>query len=281
MLKDETIIKVSDLHKSYDGATNVLNGVDLEIPRGGRVAIIGRSGCGKTTFLRCLACLELFDEGSIEIAGVSLTKRAVQNTSTKKKRLSGGLSYPFQEVERLEIVDEDFRDRVRLLRSRVGIVFQSLNLFPHLSVMDNVAKAPLIVKKMNKKAARDLSVTQLERVGMGKHLLKMPHQISGGQAQRVAIARALALNPQVMLFDEPTSSLDPELVGEFIAVMDTLSADGMTQLVVTHSMSFTRKASESVVYMEEGRVIEIGTPADMFSNPKDDRTRNYLQIIDN
>lgn len=273
----DNILQIKDMHKYYHGSVHILKGINLEIRRGRQVSIIGRSGCGKTTLLRCLAALELFDAGEIEIAGVKLEKRSTEASVKNAGSRSASFMHPFQEVERLEQSDDDFRERVRTLRSRVGIVFQSLNLFPHLSVLENVAKAPIVVKQLPKKQARDLAAQLLEKVGLAAHLQKMPHQISGGQAQRVAIARALALQPEIILYDEPTSSLDPELVHEFITVMNDLKNDGITQIVVTHSMSFTRKASELVAYMEEGRIVEVGRPDEIFKSPKDNRTKQYLK----
>lgn len=270
------LLTVKDLHKYFHG-NHILKGVNLELSKGKLVSIIGRSGCGKTTFLRCLNCLEIMDSGTINIAGIALNR-------VKQNKENGNIKHHrgdevFGDISKLFEVDEDFQIKMQLLRTRVGMLFQNLNLFPNLSVLENVMKAPLIVKKESVSQATLRAIGLLEKVGMDTFLDRMPNQISGGQAQRVAIARALAMSPQIMLYDEPTSALDPELVEEVIQVMLNLRKEGMTQIVVTHSMSFAKNASDLVVFMDQGQIVEISPPAEMFSNPKDPRTRAYLKLL--
>lgn len=280
MEEQDYIISVKNLHKYYQG-NHILKGINLNVQRGELVSIIGRSGCGKTTFLRCLNCLEILDEGTIRIAGITLTRenhnkaKEVSFEKSKKNRLK----LPFQTIESEAILDEDFRIKANTIRKRVGILFQDLNLFPHLTVLDNIIISPKIVKKESSIQAKLRAIQLLEKVGLEKFIDRYPHQLSGGQAQRVAIARALAMNPQVMLYDEPTSALDPELVVEVIEVMKNLHKEGMTQIVVTHAMNFAKSASDYVVYMEDGNIIEIGKPDQIFNNPKNERTKSYIQIL--
>ncbi|MFC2132086.1 amino acid ABC transporter ATP-binding protein, partial [Bacteroidota bacterium] len=233
-------------------------------------------------FLRCLNCLDILDRGRIRIAGVNIFRGidssknkldlkirklpTFRRNKKKKKKIDGSL-------------DEDFQVKLHTLRTRVGMLFQSLNLFPHLTVLENVILAPMNVKKETKEQATLRAVQILEKVGLEQFIERHPHELSGGQAQRVAIARALAMSPQVMLYDEPTSSLDPELVEEVTSVMRNLNKEGMTQVVVTHQMNFAQTASDRIIYMEDGQIIEEGPPDIMFSNPKDERTRQYLKIL--
>ena len=247
------LIRVQGLEKSFAGVP-VLRGVDLTVERGELIAIIGRSGCGKSTLLRCLNCLENFDRGRIESAGITLSRPASPACT-----------------------DEEFRQRAHALRGKVGMVFQSFNLFPHRTVLENVALAPRIVKGMTREAAEEKARDLLAKVGLSEFADRYPTSLSGGQQQRTAIARALAMSPEVMLYDEPTSALDPELVDEVLEVMRALDHDGMTQIVVTHEMRFARDASDLVLFMEGGRIVERATPEQMFSHPQDERTRQYLR----
>jgi polar amino acid transport system ATP-binding protein len=274
-----SLLKVKDLHKSFQD-NHILKGINFELNSGLLVAIIGRSGCGKTTFLRCLNCLELFDSGTLHIAGVTLNKKNKEDHYVSKKRFNiFKRSEPFSGVDKTEEMDDDFKKKSHVIRTRVGMVFQSLNLFPNMTVLENVVKAPLIVKGESNSQAHLRAIQLLEKVGMDTFIDRMPSQLSGGQAQRVAIARALAMSPQLMLYDEPTSALDPELVEEVIQVMINLKKEGMTQIVVTHSMSFARTAADLVVFMDQGQIVEISPPNEMFSNPKDSRTREYLKLL--
>lgn len=248
-----SIVTIRGLKKSF-GAHEVLKGIDLDVEAGSLICFIGRSGCGKSTLLRTLNGLEVLDEGSIEIAGHSLSRKSKQDP-----------------------IDERFEKKAQALRQHCGMVFQDFRLFPHMSLLENIVLAPSIGRKMSRDEAVTIAEGLLGKVGLLAHKDKMPHQLSGGQSQRGAIARALALSPAVMLYDEPTSALDPELVDEVLAVMKALDQEGMTQLVVTHEMRFARDASDLIVYMEEGSVIEIGAPDVLFSSPKDDRTRQFLR----
>lgn len=244
------IIQVSDLHKSF-GANRILNGISLEVKRGEVVVIIGPSGSGKSTFLRCCNGLEQAESGSIRICGERLLDKG--------------------------IMLEDMR--LNALRTHVGMVFQSFNLFPHLTILQNVAIGPRKILQQPKAHAEQLAMQLLDKVGLGHKADAMPASLSGGQKQRVAIARALALQPEVMLFDEPTSALDPELVDEVLAVMKQLAREGMTMLVVTHEMSFAREMADKLVVMEEGRIVEAGPAAAIFARPAHARTQALLKKI--
>jgi polar amino acid transport system ATP-binding protein len=229
------IVSIKNLHKSF-GPNKVLNGVSLEVQKGQMVAIIGRSGSGKSTLLRCLNGLEQADSGEISVCGHLVSQR--------------------------DSVD------LRALRKNVGIVFQSYNLFPHLTVERNITLALTTIKKLSADAARKIAHEVLTLVGLEQKKQAYPEQLSGGQQQRVAIARSLAMAPQLMLFDEVTSALDPELTGEVLKVMEDLSKEGMTMTLVTHEMAFARKLAHVVVFMHEGKVWEMGPPDELFERPK-------------
>ncbi|ROL59386.1 amino acid ABC transporter ATP-binding protein [Bacteroidetes/Chlorobi group bacterium ChocPot_Mid] len=276
----DLIISVKGLHKHFNG-NHILKGIDFQVKTGELISIIGRSGCGKTTFLRCLNCLEILDAGRMRIAGVNIS-RGLDKYKKSENRFSKFTNIGRKKKRpelRDDTLDEDFQLKLHTLRTRVGMLFQSFNLFPHLTVLQNVTLAPMIVKKETKEQATLRAVQILEKVGLEQFIERHPHELSGGQAQRVAIARALAMSPQVMLYDEPTSALDPELVEEVTTVMRNLNKEGMTQVVVTHQMNFAESASDRVIYMEDGQIIEEGPPDVIFSNPKDERTRNYLKIL--
>jgi polar amino acid transport system ATP-binding protein len=279
----DIIIDVKNLHKFYYD-NHILKGLDFSIEKGELISVIGRSGCGKTTMLRCLNLLEYFDEGTIRIAGITLNRQL--KGKNKKKMMQRARDFgnkvvkPFVESGDEEIIDEDFQIKALTLRKRVGMLFQSLNLFPHLTVLENVTLAPILVNGMNKAASISEAKKLLDKVELSKFSDRYPAQLSGGQAQRVAIARALAMNPQVMLYDEPTSALDPELVAEVIKVMNKLHNDGMTQIVVTHALSFAKNASDRVMFMEGGEIIEFTTPDEIFNNPKHESTKKYIKILE-
>jgi len=236
------MIRIEDLHKSF-GLLEVLKGIDLHIRPGEVVVIIGPSGSGKSTLLRCINLLEDISSGTVIVDGLDLKDK-----------------------------DTD----INFIRTEVGMVFQQFNLFPHMTAMDNVTLGPIKVRKMPKKKAQNLGFELLRKVGLEDKAHVYPHQLSGGQKQRVAIARSLALTPKVMLFDEPTSALDPELVGEVLEVMKALVLEGMTMVVVSHEMGFAREVAHRVIFMDEGLIVEENTPENIFSNPQNERTRNFL-----
>lgn len=239
------MIEVRDLHK-YFGQLEVLQGINVNIMKGEVVCVIGPSGSGKSTFLRCLNLLEEPTKGEIFLDGVPL-------------------------IEHKKDIDQ--------LRRKVGMVFQQFNLFPNLTVLENIMLAPMKVLKMNTNDARKKAEALLSRVGLSEKADQYPNRLSGGQKQRVAIARALAMDPEVMLFDEPTSALDPEMVGEVLEVMKQLASEGMTMVVVTHEMGFAREASKRVFYMDEGIIYEEGTPEQIFRDPQKPRTREFLSKV--
>jgi polar amino acid transport system ATP-binding protein len=240
------IVEIRGLKKRF-GANEVLKGIDLSVRRGEVIAIIGKSGSGKSTLLRCINGLEAFDEGSLSVDGNPLLHGNAQ--------------------------------AMRTLRQHVGMVFQSFNLFPHLSVGRNVMLAPTLVRKKNAEAATALASKLLARVGLAEKFDAQPDQLSGGQQQRVAIARALAMEPAVLLCDEITSALDPELVGEVLRVVESLAVEGMTLLMVTHEMSFARKVSDRLVFMHAGRIHEIGPPEVIFGAPQTPELKQFLSSI--
>ena len=239
------MIYVKDLHK-YFGKLEVLKGIDCHIGKGECVCVIGASGSGKSTFLRCLNLLETPTKGEIIIGGTNLMDKNLD-------------------------VDD--------LRKRVGMVFQHFNLFPHLTILENVTLAPIRHKMYSEKEAREKAMELLNRVGVGDKADNYPAQLSGGQKQRVAIARSLALSPEVMLFDEPTSALDPEMVGEVLEVMKQLAQEGMTMVVVTHEMGFAKEVADRVLFMDGGVILEEGTPEQIFDHPKEDRTKEFFSKV--
>lgn len=240
------MLKGSNIHKSF-GDLEVLKGIDLEVAPSEVVVLVGVSGSGKSTLLRCFNFLERINKGTIEIDG--------QAIDPKKHKLSE-------------------------IRAEVGMVFQHFNLFPHMTVLENVIEAPIIVKKMKKADAIVLGKQLLEKVGLSDKADVYPSKLSGGQKQRVAIARSLAMEPKVLLFDEPTSALDPELVGEVLAVMQQLAQEGMTMVVVTHEMKFAKEVADRVIMLDEGRIIESADPATFFENPSHERTKQFIQLVD-
>ena len=250
---NNVLIQVSDLKMYYNkGAIKALDGVSLDICKGDVIVIIGPSGSGKSTFLRSLNLLEHPTEGSIVFDGVDITKK--KDAQGKK-------------------IDLDEH------RRKMGMVFQHFNLFPHKTIMGNMTMAPLLVKHENRADAEAKALSLLQRVGLGDRADAYPAQLSGGQKQRVAIVRALAMEPDVMLFDEPTSALDPEMVGEVLDVMKNLAKTGMTMVVVTHEMGFAREVGNRVVFMDEGRIVEQGSPEDVFDNPKSPRLKDFLSKV--
>ena len=249
---DVPAVSIKKMSKSF-GDIEVLRDIDLVVNKGEVVSVLGSSGSGKSTMLRCINWLEEPDRGSIHIAG----QRIGVNEQAGRKMNSKELA---------------------TLRAKTGMVFQGFNLWPHLSVIQNVMEAPIYVKGMPKEQARVIAIELLEKVGLADKHNAFPFTLSGGQKQRVAIARALAMSPEVILFDEPTSALDPERVGEVLTVMKNLSAEGYTMIVVTHEMEFARAVSDQVVFLEKGLIIEKAPPAKFFSNPQTERVRKFLEI---
>jgi len=246
----QPIVRIRGLRKSF-GDHVVLNGIDFEVLPSQVVVVIGPSGSGKSTFLRCCNGLERPEGGTVEICGRTLVQDGRM------------LAEP----------------ELNSLREEVGMVFQSFNLFPHLSVLENIALGPRKLRGLSRKQADERAQALLAKVGLTQKASAMPASLSGGQKQRVAIARALAMEPRVMLFDEPTSALDPELVGEVLQVMKLLASEGMTMMVVTHEMDFAREVGDVVVVMDGGGIIEAGLPATIFTNPTQERTRSFLQAV--
>ena len=240
----DSVIKIRSLNKSF-GDFQVLRNVDLTVSLGERIVICGPSGSGKSTLIRCVNGLEQYDSGSITVDNISLSE-------------PGGV------------------DKVR---AEVGMVFQQFNLFPHLSVIENLTLGPMKARGLSRKEAEALAMQYLERVKIPEQALKRPRELSGGQQQRVAIARSLCMKPKIMLFDEPTSALDPEMIAEVLDVMVELARDGMTMLVVTHEMGFARKVADRMVFMDSGEIVETGTPADVFEAPKTRRFKSFLDKI--
>lgn len=241
---DQSIIQIRDLGKWY-GTSQVLKGVSLDVAQGEQLVICGPSGSGKSTLIRCLNGLTSFEAGSIQIAGIGL---------------------------------KGARD-VHAVQREVGMVFQQFNLFPHLSVMQNLTLAPIHVLKLNANAARERGMHYLGKVRMTQHADKYPNQLSGGEQQRVAIARALCMEPKIMLFDEPTSALDPEMINEVLETMIGLAGSGMTMLCVTHEMGFARTVAHRVVFMDGGAIVETGTPSEFFDNPRAERLQAFLRQV--
>ncbi len=252
------ILKVEGLYKRFE-TFEVLKNISFSVKKGELISIIGRSGCGKTTLLRCINCLESFDKGYLRVSDIEIDKRnGIVNRNNGEKEL---------------VI------RAQKIRQKVGMLFQNLNLFPHLTVLENISLAPIVVKKEPKEKAIENAMYLLEKVGLKGYENRYPYQLSGGQSQRVAIARSLAMNPEIMLYDEPTSALDPELVGEVLNVMIDLHKEGMTQIIVTHAMSFAKSCSDLIIYMENGEIIEIGSPEKIFGNPSDPRTVEYVRLF--
>lgn len=239
------MIKVKNLHKKFEDL-DVLCGIDEHITQGEVVVVIGPSGSGKSTFLRCLNLLEKATAGEIYVDDELITAPKVN---------------------------------VNRVRQKMGMVFQQFNLFPHLTIMDNITLAPVLLKKMTKEEAVKRGLELLERVNLGEKANAYPAQLSGGQKQRVAIARALAMDPEIMLFDEPTSALDPEMVGEVLDVMKDLAKSGMTMVIVTHEMGFAREVASRVLFIDQGVVMESGTPDEIFNHPQNERTKNFLSKV--
>lgn len=239
------MIKIQDLHKKF-GELHVLKGIDEHIEKGEVVVVIGPSGSGKSTFLRCINLMEIPTQGKIFVEDIDVT---------------------------------DAKTNINDIRQRVGMVFQHFNLFPNMTVLQNITLAPLKVKKLEAKDAEKIAYDLLDKVGLRDKANEYPNKLSGGQKQRIAIARALAMNPEVMLFDEPTSALDPEMVKEVLEVIKALAHEGMTLMVVTHEMGFAREVGTRLLFMDEGKIVEQGNPKEIFDNPKEERTKTFLSKV--
>ena len=246
------MVEASDVHKSF-GRVEVLRGIDLTVQPGEVACVIGPSGSGKSTFLRCINHLERIDAGQMRVNGELIGYRE-----------AGGKLYELRESE------------VARQRRDIGMVFQRFNLFPHMTAAENVMEAPRTVRRTPRQSARKRAVELLDRVGLGEKRDNYPAQLSGGQQQRVAIARALCTKPEVVLFDEPTASLDPEMVNEVLQTMESLAGEGMTMLIVTHEMGFARRVADRVIFMDQGQVIETAAPADFFERPQSPRLQAFL-----
>nr|WP_308541324.1 amino acid ABC transporter ATP-binding protein [uncultured Oscillibacter sp.] len=257
MATRDSLIQVKDLKKHYNrGAIKALDGVTVNIDQGDVMVVIGPSGSGKSTFLRSLNLLEQPTGGSIIFDGVDITKKKIRNEAGKMVKLD---------------IDQH--------RQKMGMVFQHFNLFPHLTIMDNMTLAPIQVKHMGKEEAEKKALALLRRVGLEDRAGAYPIQLSGGQKQRIAIVRALMMEPEVMLFDEPTSALDPEMVGEVLEVMKELAQEGMTMVVVTHEMGFAREVGNRVLFMADGKLLEQGSPEEIFGNPQHPRLQDFLSKV--
>lgn len=245
IMNDNVILEIKDLHKNYE-KQEVLKGISTNVNRGDVIAVIGPSGCGKSTFLRSLNLLEVPTKGQILFEGTDLT---------------------------------DKKTNINVVRQKIGMVFQQFNLFPNMTIKDNIMLAPVKLGILSKEVASQKADELLERIGLGDKAQAYPMQLSGGQKQRIAIVRSLAMNPDVILFDEPTSALDPEMVGEVLSVMKELARSGMTMVVVTHEMGFAREVANRVMFINEGVIAEEGTPDEIFSNPKSERLKEFLSRV--
>ncbi len=248
------MITIRDLHKYYNG-DHLFKGINLDVRKGEVVALIGPSGSGKSSLLRCINGLEVFQHGKIVVAGIEL------------HHVKGPTP------------DKEYIEAARKVRLKVGMVFQQFNLFPYMTVLQNIVEAPVHVLGMDKDTATEQGLTLLRRINLEKKIRSFPDELSGGEQQRVAIVRALAMKPQAMLFDEPTSSLDPEMVGEVLSVIKDLVNEGMTTIIATHEMNFARDVSDKVVVFDHGDIVEIDTPEQIFTNPKVERTKSFLSRV--
>ncbi len=299
--KNDTIISVKNLQKKF-GDLEVLQGVNIQIQRGDVVAIIGPSGCGKSTFLRCLNLLEQPSQGEILFEGAHVfknerasIKRALKATLKEQKQairdadetLASAMQEKINDLQARyttvradeKKIDGEIAKSINLHRQKIGMVFQQFNLFPHLTVLQNITLAPVKLKKCAQDEANERALELLKKVGLEDRANVYPSTLSGGQKQRIAIVRALAMNPDVLLFDEPTSALDPEMVGEVLKVMTELAKDGMTMVVVTHEMGFAKEVANRVIFMSNGVIKEENSPDEFFANPKDERLKDFLSKV--
>ena len=284
------ILSVKNLKKKF-GNLEVLQGVSIDINKGDVIAIIGPSGCGKSTFLRCLNLLETPTEGEIIFEGSRIFKNERAKLKRQLKALKSNEAEFNQETyDKLKseyetlraeekAIDKDVQKSINLHRQKIGMVFQQFNLFPHLTVLNNIKLAPVKLKKCSKEEAEAKAMELLEKVGLADKANAYPSTLSGGQKQRIAIVRALAMEPDIMLFDEPTSALDPEMVGEVLKVMTELAREGMTMVVVTHEMGFAKEVASRILFMSDGVIKEENSPKEFFDNPKDERLKEFLSKV--
>ena len=292
---NDKILSVKNLHKHFK-SLKVLQGITIDINKGDVVAVIGPSGCGKSTFLRCLNMLEkpsagiitLHDEYLYKNERVYLKRQMKSLLALKKEGLFNEetqatyneINAEYLALRKVEkALEKEANKKIDKQRQKIGMVFQQFNLFPHLTVMQNITLAPMKLKKMPKDAAQELAMSLLEKVGLADKADAYPSTLSGGQKQRIAIVRALAMEPDVLLFDEPTSALDPEMVGEVLAVMSELAKDGMTMIVVTHEMGFAKEVANRVVFIDEGVIKEENNPKEFFANPQNERLKEFLSKV--
>ena len=298
---NEPIIKVKNLFKSFENI-KVLKGIDIDINKGDVLCVIGASGSGKSTFLRCLNLLERVDSGEIMLGGDYIFKNersllkpelVKAKEELKEAKASGDISLIETKKQALDKIKSEYDElskeereiskyiakNIDLHRQKMGMVFQQFNLFPHLTILRNMTLAPTMLKLATREEAEQRAMRLLERVGLADRAGDYPNMLSGGQKQRVAIVRALCMEPEVMLFDEPTSALDPEMVGEVLDVMKELAKDGMTMIVVTHEMGFAREVANRVMFLDDGVIAELGTPKEVFDNPKSERLKSFLSKV--
>ena len=289
---NDKIISVKNLHKSF-GKLEVLKGVDIDIHKGDVVAVIGPSGCGKSTFLRCLNRLEEPTSGRIEFNGETVFKNERNEWKNAWKALQAKKGTPeysetavieaklaYKELRKKEkSTEREIQRHINQHRQKIGMVFQQFNLFPHLTILQNITLAPVKLKLKSKEDAEQTAMDLLKRIGLEDKAHVYPSTLSGGQKQRIAIVRALAMSPDVMLFDEPTSALDPEMVGEVLKVMTELANEGMTMVVVTHEMGFAKEVANRVIFMNDGVIKEENSPKEFFENPQDERLQDFLSKV--
>ncbi len=285
----KALLQVKALHKKF-GKLEVLKGVDLDVYKGDVIAVIGPSGCGKSTFLRCLNFLEMPNAGEIRFENNVIFKNERVYFKRQMKALKAQKKYDKAEYKAIEEqylalkevekpIAKKMNKEIDLHRQKLGMVFQQFNLFPHLTVMQNITLAPVKLKKITQEEANIKALSLLKKVGLEDKADVYPATLSGGQKQRIAIVRALAMEPEVLLFDEPTSALDPEMVGEVLKVMTELAQEGMTMIVVTHEMGFAREVANRVIFMNEGVIKEENNPKDFFENPQDERLKDFLSKV--